>query len=439
MAKKTAPEAGSEQKVMTKYDRKMEERRKQKEKDKRQEKITKIVFSMLGIMLVAAIVISVAASIITKQIALKGTYIQVGDHKITRLEYDYYFNSTVNAYLTSMSAYMPVEYLGLDTTRDFAEQQYSEDMTWKDMFDQMTVEQIRQMKAMTDDAKKNGFTYDDTEDYANVLEQIEAGAADQGVGVSEYYRSAFGSYATAKNIEPFAKDSLMANAYYQDLLEKNMPSDEEVKAYYEEHKTDYDKVDYRSFTFTTGLDAEATEEEVAEAVKKIKADANAMADARREGTDFNELCLTYASEDMKANYEDPENDYSLAEGRYRGSIPTLVADWLYEDGRKAGDVTVIEDADSNRYYVAEYLDRYYDEADDERIANLIASDIVSDYRNGLVEDYQVTDTKGRLNYLTIPEKEEETDETGAESPEDSSEADTSDAGSEPVSDTDAEE
>ena len=36
MAKSTAPEAGSEQKVMTKYDRKMEERRIQKEKDKKQ-------------------------------------------------------------------------------------------------------------------------------------------------------------------------------------------------------------------------------------------------------------------------------------------------------------------------------------------------------------------------------------------------------------------
>ncbi len=85
MAKKTAPEAGSEQKVMTKYDLKMEKRRKQKEKDKRQEKITKIVFSVIGIALVAAIVISVALSIITKQTALKGTYIQVGDHNITRL------------------------------------------------------------------------------------------------------------------------------------------------------------------------------------------------------------------------------------------------------------------------------------------------------------------------------------------------------------------
>lgn len=412
MDKKTVPEAANEQKVMTKYDRKMEARRKQKEKDKRQEKISKIIFSAIGLVLVAAIVISVAVSIIVKQTALKGTYIQVGDHKISQLEYDYYFNTTVNAYVASMSMYMPVEYLGLDTTRDFAEQQYSENMTWKDVFDQMTVEQIKQTKAIADDAEKNGFSYDVTEDYKNFLSQIEAGAADQGVSVSEYYKNSFGSYATAKNVEPFAKSSLMANAYYQDLLEKNAPSEDEVKAYYEEHKTDYDQVDYRSYTFTTGLDSEATEEEVAKAVEKIKTDANAMADARREGTDFNELCLTYASEDMKANYEDPENDYSLAEGRYRGSIPALVADWLYEDGRKAGDVAVIEDTDSNRYYVAEFLDRYYDEENNAAISNVIASDIVSEYSAGLVENYQVTDTRGKLNYLTIPA--EESAEDGAE-------------------------
>lgn len=415
MAKKTAPEAANEQKVMTKYDRKMEERRKQKEKDKRQEKIAKITFSAIGIILVAAIVISVAISIITKQTALNGTYIKVGDHEITQLEYDYYYNSAVNSYLTSMSLYMPVEYLGLDTTKDFAQQQYSDNMTWKDMFDQMTVEQIRQMKAMTDDAQKNGFSYDGlADDYDDFLSQINDAAAQQGVSVSEYYKQAFGSYATAKNIEPFAKDSITANAYYQDLLEKNAPAEDEVKAYYEEHKTDYDQVDYRSFVFTTGLDAEASEEEVAEAVEKIKADAQEMADARKDGTDFNELCLKYATEDTKENYEDADTDYSLAEGRYRAAIPTLVADWLYEDGRSAGDIEVLEDADSNRYYVVEFINRYFDEENYTSISNVIASAAVTDYQAGLVENYQVTDTKGKLNYLTIPTEDDTSDDSESE-------------------------
>ena len=41
MAKNTAPEGNNEQKVQTKYDRKMEARRAQKEKEKKQDKLTK--------------------------------------------------------------------------------------------------------------------------------------------------------------------------------------------------------------------------------------------------------------------------------------------------------------------------------------------------------------------------------------------------------------
>ena len=41
---------------------------------------------------------------------------------------------------------------------------------------------------------------------------------------------------------------------------------------------------------------------------------------------------------------------------------------------------------------------------------MIASDIVAEYRNGLVENYQVIDTKGNLNYLTIPVEDISSDE-----------------------------
>ncbi len=88
-----------------------------------------------------------------------------------------------------------------------------------------------------------------------------------------------------------------------------------------------------------------------------------MADARRKGTDFNELCSKYASEEAKANYEDPENDFSLSEGRYRSSIPSLAAEWLYEDGRKSGDITVIEDADSKQILCSGVYQQYFDEED----------------------------------------------------------------------------
>ena len=42
MAKKNQPQTGTEQKVQTRYDRKMEARRKQEEKDKREAKMLRI-------------------------------------------------------------------------------------------------------------------------------------------------------------------------------------------------------------------------------------------------------------------------------------------------------------------------------------------------------------------------------------------------------------
>lgn len=422
MENKTAPEANKEQKVMTKYDRKMEERRKQKEKDKQQEKMMKIIVSVIGIVLIAAVVFSIARPIVLKQNAINGTYIQIGDHNISKLEYDYYYNTVL-----SNNAEM-LTYYGLDASADLSAQMISEDMSFKDMYDSMTVGQIQQVKAVSDEARKNNFSYDAEAEYETYMNDMEAFVKEQGINLNEYYKESYGTYATVSNIASFEKEAMLAGAYYQELLEQNKPSDEEVKEYYEEHKTDYDKVDYRSYTFSTNLDADASEEAIAEAMEKNKADAEAMAKSRAEGTDFNELCLNYAPEESKENYEDPENDYSLAEGRYRASITTVMADWLYDDARAEGDIEVLEDADMNRYYVVEFIKRYYDEEDNERISSTISSGAVTDYISGLEEEsYQVSDPKGNLKYLTLAENEEEQPAEGEAKPEDAAGIDESQA------------
>lgn len=414
MAKNNTPEVKKEQKVQTKYDRKMEARRQQKLKDERQAKLTKMIAMIIGIVIAVIIVVSIVTPIIRKNTALNGIYVKVGEHEMTGLEYDYYYETTVNNYLNSMSSILP--YLGLDTSGDFSKQQYTENMTWKDMFDEMTVEQIRQTKALVDDAGKAGFTYDTTTEYESFVAEFKAAADSAGTSVNEFYKMNFGTYATEKNVAPFVKEGMVANAYYDELLETNTPSQEEVKAYYEENKRDYDKVDYRSFTFTADVSAEATEDEINAAMDEIGDKAEAMMKARQDGGDFEELCIQNASEDMKEAYEDTETEYSLNEGRYSSAIATVVSDWLYEEGRKEGDITVIEDEVNHQYYVVEFLNRYYDEADDANISSTMASQKVSEYISALIEGYQVTDEKGNLKYLTIDEtaNAEETVETDAE-------------------------
>lgn len=414
-AGKNTPEAATEQKIQTKYDRKVEARKQQKIKEARQDKVTKLTAWAVGAIVVLAAVISIGSSLVRRNTALNGTYVKVGDHELSKMEYDYYYNSAVNNYLTTYSSMLP--YLGLDTTADFDGQIYSGEMTWKDLFDEMTVEQIKQTRVMVKEAGEKGFTYDSQEEYDTFAGQIKTYADNAKVSLKEYYKQTFGDYATPDRIEPFVRENMLASAYYNHLLEENAASEDEVAAYYEEHQKEYDKVDYRSFIFTAELEADADEDAINAAMTELKKKADDMMKARQDGEDFEALCAKNASEDMKDNYEDAESEYSLTEGRYSSGISSIMQDWLYEDGRKEGDITVLEDENNHQYYVVEFVKRYFDETDNENIANTIASQRTSEYVTGLTENCQVTDIKGELKYLTIDRESGDADTDGEDTAE----------------------
>ena len=412
MSSKKEPETKEEQKVMTKYDRKMEERKKKEIKDKREAKIWRITGIVLGVVIIAVIAGFITVSVLNKREAVKSPYVTIGDHAVTKLEYYYYYNTTVNSYVTTYSSIL--SYMGFDPEKDYNEQQYSEDLTWKDMFDQMTVSQIQQTKVLVDDAMANNFTYDDTEDYDSTASGIESGAEAAGTALGDFYKTTYGEYATESNIAPFVKEGLLASAYYDDLITKNAPTPEEVKTYYEENKQDYDKVDYRSFVFTADVAEDAAEDDITAQMQATEEKANAMMEARKAGEDFEALCLENATEEEKANYEPEDTEYSLSEGKKYSGISSSISGWLYEDNRAEGDLTVLADETNHQYTVVEFVKRYYDEADDATISNTISTDRVAEYITKLTESYPVADNKGELKYLTVDNSAETEDTTAAE-------------------------
>lgn len=412
MAKKIAPEVNGEQKTQTKYDRKMEARRKKEVQDKKDEKVFKITSSLIGIALVLAIVIGIAYTVISKQTALSGTYIEIGEEEVSKLEFDYYYNTVVNNYLTMYSSLIP--YMGLNANEDFADQAYSDTMSWKDLFEQMAVEQMSQTFALVADANASGFTYDVEADYNTRLTAMEETATAGGKTIAEHYKTSYGEYATVSNIESFIKEGILASAYYQELLDTNAPSEEEVAAYYEEHVKDYDKVDYRSFAFSADVAEDASEEDITKAMEDVKAKAEEFMSAREGGADFEELSVQNASEEEKATYEDTETEASFKEGSYRASAPGAISDWLYEDGRSEGEIAVLADEINHQYYVVEFVKRYYDETDNEKISNLLASERVTEYVSTLMESFQVTDSSNHLKYLTVETEVTEAETTEAE-------------------------
>ena len=467
-----------QEKPKTKYDRKMEARRKAAEKEKRE----KLTLRIVGFALLAALVGTSAYFGVTRFVdvhtATTEPYVSIGDHRLTQLEYEYYYNTSVSNYISSYSYFL--SYMGLDTEKPLDEQQYSETMTWKDYFEQMTCEQLRQEYALIDDAKANGFEYDTTEDYNNYLTTAKETAKNANQTLAQYFKSSFGDYATVSNVKPFMEQSYYAKAYYDKLLEDHTPDDATIAAYYESHKADYDKVSYYSFAFdpsvyasdtalpdatevtgsdentpdSTTEDADTTTEansssEDADSTTEANSStedanstteansstedatdnaaatneetpayilANEMLERLKDGEDFETLCAEFATDDTKSNYESTDSEYSLTENATCSSANADFSAWLSDESRKEGDMTVIQSESTGVCYVLKFVSRTYDDTCLDSISSTLSSDEVGTYIDALLENaYEVTDLKGNLNYLSTAEASSTDSEADTES------------------------
>lgn len=344
MAKKETSQNEAPQKIVTKYDRKVQKRKEAEAKEKRQKQLDRLI----GILLAAVIVIAIAAIPVSKYMASHSTYITVGGHNITKVEYDYYLNLCTTQYQNNYGSYF--SYLGLDLTGDLSKQQYSDTMTWQDYFDRMTVDMIQQNKSLVDAAEEAGFTYDASAQYEAFKDTVKESALSAGVSTGRYYREAFGRYATASNLKPYVEEGYVAEAYYDEVSDAKAPSEAEIQAYYEEHKNTYDSIRY----LITEITAEVPEAETV-----------TNADGTTGTVEPDEAEVTAALEAAKAEAE-TALEVIDTEGTETVSLNSEISykvykDWLFDEARAEGDTTIVEDTDNNKYYVLKFEERYLDD------------------------------------------------------------------------------
>lgn len=336
MSKKEEIQQEATEKVMTKYDKKKIRREQEKIREQREKKTT----TGITIAILVAIVGLVLIAPINTWRTLHGAFIEVGGEKVTRVEFDYNYNVTKNNYINQNATLLT--YFGIDPSTDFTDQVYSDGLTWKDFFEELAVESIKQTKAMVADAKSKGFTYNTDEDYKTYSENLAEAAEGNGMKENEYLSNLFGQYATKDRVEPFVRESLFLSAYNDKLIKDNKPSPEEVEAYYDENKESYDVVDYHytkvEAVLPTGEDdAEPTEDEIFRAMEAAEKTAN-----EKEAT------VTEEGEEVLA--------------ARKTSCDVIIRNWLFDDERKPGDTATLEDEEMHCYFVVSFEKKYRDEA-----------------------------------------------------------------------------
>ncbi len=347
---KVAPEMEEQKKVVTKYDLKVQRRKEAEAKRKREEVQGKII----GVVIVVALIAFVLSFPIRNYLALNGTYITVGDEKITQLEFDYNYAVARSSYMETYGSYLSM--FGMDAS-SIDSQMYDNTMTFGQYFEQLAAQNIVNTKALKAAAEAEGFTYDTTLDYEAFIADLSAEAVAAGTNLKDYMKTAFGSLATEDRLEEIIKENLYTAAFYKKKTEEKAPADDAILTYYEENKDSYDSVDYHMTTIKAQLptapegsedSAEGTADDGTEAYTPTEEEiATAMAEAKAK-----------ADEAVKTVATDGE-EYTNVQ---MSGADSKISEWLFDESRKAGDTYIAEDTVNNAYLVVAFDKRYRDDA-----------------------------------------------------------------------------
>ena len=312
----------------------------------------KVLYWAIGIVFVLAFVAVMLFN--SSFFARNTTAVSVGDHRISPAMMDVYYSSGYMDFVNQYGEY--VSYF-LDTNKSLSEQYYDEETgeTWSDYFMNSAKESIKWAYTMYDKATAEGYSLTDEEkDYINAnVDAYKDAAANYGYGsVNGYLSAYFGNGVNEKVYRDFMKVQLVANDYYQDLVESFTFTDADKDAFYAENAAQYDTVsleysyirgtaDAHTETDENGeeVNVEPSEEENAAAMEAARAQAQELYNGGHDAMDAYELRAI--------------NDNNKATISYL--LPEEAGDWAFDSSRQEGDMDIFET--NAAVYVVRFLSR----------------------------------------------------------------------------------
>ena len=377
-----------ETKVMTKYDRKMQAYQEQEKKAQAQKRRG----SIIGIAIVVIVAAFVLSFPIRNYMAVNGAYITVGGEKVTKVEFDYHYAMARTSFIAQYSGYLSMMGMASSTIDN---QMYSTDMTFGDYFEQLAVSNIQNTKAMKAEAQAAGFSYNTDEEYEETIADLRDRASENGTTFDKYIKSIFGSYATESRLERVIREGILTTAYYEQVAENSAPSDAEIDSYYDEHKDEYDVVDYYLNIVTAELPTAAPD-------GSVTLDENGNEVAYQPTEEEIAAAMEAAEKEAQDALAAIQTDDNFREAQSYSSVSYLLNSWLFDEERAEGDTTVVEDATSHRYLVAGFGQRYRVETPTVDIRAIVtqsadAQSILDEWKSGAATEESFIELCGRYD------------------------------------------
>ena len=328
--------------------------------------------AVVAIVLVVAIVVGVSQTIANSGIREKNTVaMTVGEHKISNAELNYYFIDSVNNFNSQYGSYAAM--FGMDVTKALDEQFYDEasGMTWADYFLASAKDSVLSVYALNDAAAAAGHTL--TEEEQSILDSNIATFEMYGMmyGFEDgesYLKAMYGHGATMESYRKYMEMATLADSYYGTYGASLTYTDADYRAAEAENYDAYSSYTYNYYYLaankfltggTTAEDGTVTysDEEQAASVEAAEAAANSL--VADEITTVEALDEAIAA--LSINAETTASS-TLCENYGYSSVTQLLREWITDDSRAEGDMTVIAntttDADGKETIYGYYVVRF---------------------------------------------------------------------------------
>ena len=303
--------------------------------------------------LVAALLVVVNSGVLERS----ATAITVDGKNYTAAQMNYYYYGIKNSIINSGYS----SFYGIDTSVAMDKQNMSDtakmllqvtdegDITWDQFFRDYATRQLSVQVMAAKEAETNGMGEDDDirAEVNEVIDNITAGAKEQGYTLKSYLKLAYGSTMTVSTFKKMMTLEEVATHYMQHYQEELSYTESQLEEYYQANSSDFDVASYEYIYFkgtadsTTDADGNTVQptEAASEAAKTAAAEAAAAALERYQAGESLSV--------IAADYESTGSYSSVDAGSNNGSA---LSTWVFDKARTSGESAVVTD-DPNSYVV----------------------------------------------------------------------------------------
>lgn len=310
------------------------------------------------------------------------------DSELTNEGLGFYYWFGYSSFVSYHGEYI-TQFLNVNQPHDM---QYYDDgeTTWQEYFLEMALQNFRYYSSMGDDAKANGFQLDESfETYLADLDTVlaETAARYNYASTEDYLRACFGAKATVDGYKAFMREYLTSMSYTSQLQQSVTATDDEVAAYYEEHKEDYQK---------NGVEQDGTCLTTVRHILIAPTDTESDSDWLEAEQTAKEIYATWQNNPTEDYFAQLAGTLSADTGStgnggkyeniYPGEMVAEFNDWCFDPARKTGDHDIVKSPYG--YHIMYFCERgaefwYYAAASD------LMNQIYAEQEQGIVEKYEL--------------------------------------------------